>query len=190
MTQRYSGHDHRPRSQTYNSRGSPPLTISSNYELPQDYYVIPSGRREVITTRSPSSASNKTVITTYKVIANGIPAWGSSVQEGSRSRRYTIDNHNRPAVIVTKKPRYRSVIHSGGGLRPDSSLSKRYRSREEESPRHDHHRTPVKEPNYINISSRLIYPGQRVKHANNIAKDYNDNEYGYTNPQDIVYYNL
>ena len=183
MTQRYSRHDHRPRSQTYNARSSLPLPSVATANFP-------SGRREVIQTRSPSSASNGTIITTYKVTADGIPARGSSVREGSRSRRYTIDNHNRPAVIVTEEPRYRSVIHSGGGLRPDSSLSKPYRSREEESPRHGHHRAPVRKLNYVNTSSRLIYPGQPVRHADNVAEDYGDNGYRYTNPQDVVHYDL
>lgn len=156
-------------------------------------------------------------MTTYKVTSDGIPSRGSSVREGSRSRRYTVDNHNRPPVIITEPSRHgRPIIHSGGGLRPASPLSNPFRSSAEEfvaipaSSRHGHHHrnrhsvtmdngdirggglrvAPVREPHYANIRSRPIYPGQLVRHADNVAEDYGDNGYGYTNPQEVVRYDL
>jgi zinc finger CCCH domain-containing protein 13 len=155
-------------------------------------------------------------VTTYKV-TDAIPTRGSSVREGSRSRRYTVDNHNRPPIIITESsPRQRPVIHSPGGVRPASPLSNSYRSSEEDyvaipaSSRHGHHHrsrhsttmdngeirgaglrvTPIREPNYANIRSRPIYPNQLVRHADNVAEDYGDNGYGYTNAQDVVRYDL
>jgi len=109
------------------------------------------------------------------------------------------------------------VIHSGGGVRPGSpSLKNPYRSSDEDyvaipaSTRHGHHHrnrhsatmdngdmrggglrvTPVREPSYARTRSRPIYPGQLVRHADTVAEDYGDNGYGYTNPSDLVRYDL
>lgn len=214
MSDRYNRYAPRPRSPPLVNlaRASLPLQISGYYEPPAHHHVVPSGRREVIPTRSSSSASNGTVMTTYKVTSDGVPARGSSVREGSRSRRFTVDNHNRPPIIITESPRERA-IHGG---RPTSPISNSYRSSEEDyvaipaSSHHEHHHrkrhsatmdngeirggglrvAPVREPNYANIRSRPIYPGQLVRHADNVAEDYGDNGYGYTNPQDVVRYDL
>jgi zinc finger CCCH domain-containing protein 13 len=101
-------------------------------------------------------------------------------------------------------------------VRPGSPVSNPYRSSEEEyvaipaSSRHSHHHrkrhsatmdngeirggglrvAPVREPNYANIRSRPIYPNQLVRHADNVAEDYGENGYGYTNPQEVVRYDL
>lgn len=218
MSDRYNRYAPRPRSPTFNpARASLPINISGYYEPPQHHHVVPSGRREVIPARSSSTAGNGALVTTYKVTTEGIPTRGSSVREGSRSRRFTVDNHNRPPIIITESsPRQREVIHSAGGARPASPLSNPYRSSEEDyvaipaSSRHGHHHrkrhsttmdngeirgaglrvAPVREPNYANIRSRPIYPGQLVRHADNVAEDYGDNGYGYTNPQEVVRYDL
>jgi hypothetical protein len=155
-------------------------------------------------------------MTTYKVTTDPMPTRGSSVREGSRTRRSTIDGHHRPPTIVTTAPRNRPVIHSSGGIRPPSPLKNPYRSSDEDyvsipaSSRHGHHHrnrhsatmdngdiragglrvAPVREPTYAHTRSRPIYPGQLVRHADNVAEDYGDNGYGYTNPQDLVRYDL
>jgi zinc finger CCCH domain-containing protein 13 len=212
MSDRYSSrYAPRPRSPPIVNlaRASLPLTVSGYYETPH-HHVVPSGRREVIPNRSSSSAGNGTVMTTYKV-TDALPR----ARDGSRSRRFTVDNHNRPPIIITEPPR-RDVIHGSGGGRPASPLSNSYRSSEEDyvaipaSSRHSHHHrkrhsatmdngeirggglrvAPVREPNYANIRSRPIYPGQLVRHADNVAEDYGENGYGYTNPQDVVRYDL
>lgn len=109
------------------------------------------------------------------------------------------------------------MIHSSGGVRPGSpSLKNPYRSSDEDyvaipaSTRHGHHHrnrhsatmdngemrggglrvTPVREPSYAHTRSRPIYPGQLVRHADTVAEDYGDNGYGYTNPSDLVRYDL
>ncbi len=108
------------------------------------------------------------------------------------------------------------MIHSSGGARPPSPLKNTYRSSEEDyvsvpaSSRHGHHHRkrhsattddadirggglrvpPVREPTYAHTRSRPIYPGQLVRHADTVAEDYGDNGYGYTNPQDLVRYDL
>jgi hypothetical protein len=50
--------------------------------------------------------------------------------------------------------------------------------------------TPVKERSYAHARSRPIYPSQLVRHADTVAEDYGDNGYGYTNPSDLVRYDL
>lgn len=43
---------------------------------------------------------------------------------------------------------------------------------------------------YTGTRSRTIHPGSLVRYDDNIAVDYGDNGYGYTNPQDLVRYDL
>jgi zinc finger CCCH domain-containing protein 13 len=220
MADRY-GNRYAPRTRSpppsFSARASLPIDISGYHMSSPHHHVVPTGHREVIPTRSSSVANNGALVTTYKVTADGIPTRGSSVREGSRSRRFTVDNHNRPPIIITESsPRERAVIHSGGGMRPGSPLSNPYRSSEEDyvatpaSSRHGRQHTkrhstsmdngdirgsglrvaPVREPNYANIRSRPIYPNQLVRHADNVAEDFGENGYGYTNPQEVVRYDL
>lgn len=217
-------------------RGSPPLfnpgraSLPINLAYPEQQphlHVIPSSRREIIPTprSSTSSVSNAgTVTTTYKVTTDTAPKHGSHLREGSRTRRSTIDNHNRPTIVTTTRT-HRPVVHSGGGIRPTSPLKNPHRSSEEEfvvtpatSSRHGHHHhhkkhysvtmdnadmnrlareredgrlrvVPVREPTY-RARTRPIYTGSVVRHADTVADDYGDDGYGYTNPQDLVRYDL
>ena len=148
------------------------------------------------------------------------------MQEGSRSRRTTLDNSGRPTVptIVTAAPRHRPVIHSAKA-RPDSPSKNPYRSSEEEfysvpaTSRHGHHHHHKRYSATMDNadmnrlarerdSSRLrvggarerevAYTGTRSRdsravphrHADTVAADYGDNGYGYTNPRDLVQYDL
>jgi hypothetical protein len=43
---------------------------------------------------------------------------------------------------------------------------------------------------YMNSRPRSIHAGTLVRHADTIADDYGDNGYGYTNPRDVVQYDL
>ncbi|CZR62981.1 uncharacterized protein PAC_12878 [Phialocephala subalpina] len=218
-------------------RGSPPLFNPARVSLPINLaypeqqphlHVVPSSRREIVPTprSSNSSVSNAgTVTTTYKVTSDTAPKHGSHLREGSRTRRSTIDNHNRPTIVTTTRA-HRPVVHSGGGVRPASPLKNPHRSSEEDyvvtpatSSRHGHshhhHKkhysvtmdnadmsrlareredsrlrvVPVREPTY-RARSRPIYNGSVVRHADTVADDYGDDGYGYTNPQDLVRYDL
>ncbi|KAE8454591.1 hypothetical protein EG329_000214 [Mollisiaceae sp. DMI_Dod_QoI] len=216
-------------------RGSPPLHNPARASLPINLaypeqqphlHVVPSSRRETAPAprSSNSSVSNAgTVTTTYKVTSEA-PKHGSHVREGSRSRRSTLDNHNRPTIVTTTRA-HRPVVHSGGGIRPESPLKNPYRSSEEEyvvTPatssrhgQHHHHKkhynttidnadmhrlareredsrlrvVPVREPTY-RTRTRPVYTGSVVRHADTVADDYGDDGYGYTNPQDLVRYDL
>ncbi|KUJ09380.1 uncharacterized protein LY89DRAFT_285964 [Mollisia scopiformis] len=215
-------------------RGSPPLFNPARASLPINLaypeqqphlHVVPSSRREIIAPARSSNSSASTagtVTTTYKVTSEA-PKHGSHVREGSRTRRSTIDNHNRPTIVTTTRA-HRPVVHSGGGVRPASPMKNPYRSSEEEyvvtpatSSRHGHHHhkkhysvtmdnadmnrlareredsrlrvVPVREPTY-RARNRPVYTGSVVRHADTVADDYGDDGYGYTNPQDLVRYDL
>ncbi|PBP18946.1 hypothetical protein BUE80_DR010208, partial [Diplocarpon rosae] len=172
---------------------------------------------------STSSVSNGgTITTTYKVRTD-VPARGSSVREGSRTRRSTIDNHSRPTVVTTTT-RHRPVIHSNAVVRPESPLKNHYRVSEEDyvaipaTSRHGgHHHSkrysatmdnadmnrlarereagrlhvvPGREPSYTSARAKPIYTGAVTRHADTVSDDYGDDGYGYTNPGDLVQYDL
>ncbi|KAK0121609.1 hypothetical protein ONS95_009897 [Cadophora gregata] len=218
----------------YSRARSPPLLNPGRISLPSNFtnypqvhehhHVVPSSRREVIPAprSSTSSVSNGgTITTTYKVKSEA-PTRGSSVREGSRTRRSTIDNHNRPTIVTTTQ-KYRPVIHSGGVARPESPLKNPYRSSEEEYvaipaiSRHGHHHTkrysatmdnadmnrlarerettrlqvvPIREPTYPSTRVRPVYTGVVTRHADTVSDDYGEDGYGYTNPRDLVQYDL
>jgi hypothetical protein len=136
MADRY-GRYARPRSPLYNpARASLPINLTGHPLLAtHEHYmhVIPTSRRENIPPRSGSSSTASTagmVTTTYKIKADSPPR-GSSVREGSRTRRSnTVDSNARPTIVTTVvAQRHRPVVHSG---RPMSPLKNPYRSSEEE----------------------------------------------------------
>lgn len=43
---------------------------------------------------------------------------------------------------------------------------------------------------YLQTKSRPVYPGALVRHPDTVADDYGDDGYGYTNPRDLVQYDL
>ncbi|CZT40453.1 uncharacterized protein RSE6_00212 [Rhynchosporium secalis] len=206
-------------------RISLPSNISTYPQIHEHHHVVPSSRREIIPApRSSTSSVNNggTITTTYKVKSDG-PARGSSVRDTSRTRRSTLDNHNRPTV-VTSSQKYRPVIHSSALIRPASPLKNNpFRTSEEEyvtvpaSSRHGHHHSKrysatmdnadmnrltrereanrlhiaqVREPAYTSSRSRPVYTGVVTRHSDAISDDYGEDGYGYTNPRDLVQYDL
>ncbi|KAI9046834.1 hypothetical protein LZ554_008915 [Drepanopeziza brunnea f. sp. 'monogermtubi'] len=208
-------------------RTSLPINISGwatpSVQVHEHLHVVPSSRREVIPGPRSSTGSvaiGGTITTTYKVKTE--PAVrGSSVREGSRTRRSTVDTHSRPTVVTTTT-RHRPVIHSSGATRPDSPLKNTYRGGEEEyvtvpaTSRHGLHHTkrysatmdnadmsrlarereasrlhvvPVREPAYTSTRTRSTYPVVS-RHADTNSDDYGEEGYGYTNPRDLVQYDL
>jgi hypothetical protein len=136
------------------SRTVLPINLAYPHEQPH-MHVVPSSRREVSGPRNSNTSitNSGTITTTYKVTAE--PARGSSVREGSRTRRSTLDNHNRPTVpaivTTTATPRHRPVVHSSGAnIRAASPIKDPYRSSQEDyvaipaSSRHGnrHHHRP------------------------------------------------
>lgn len=205
-------------------RMSLPSIVSNYAPTHEHHHVVPAGRREVIPgPRSSNSSVNTggTITTTYKVKTDP-PTRGSSVRERSRTRRSTLDDHNRP--IVTTASRHRPVIHSGGVVRPDSPLRNPFRASEEEyvsvpaTSRHGHHHTkrysatmdnadmnrlarerestgrlhvvPVREPAYTSSRARPVYAGAVTRHQDTATDNYGEDGYGYTNPRELVQYDL
>jgi len=105
MTDRDNRYAPQPRSPpTFNpARVSLPVNSSGYPSSEQSHHhVISAGRREIIPPRNSSFSSNAgTVTTTYTVTTHPIPTRNSSVREGSRARRSTLDNHNRHPTIAT-----------------------------------------------------------------------------------------
>ncbi|CAL3972040.1 unnamed protein product [Diplocarpon coronariae] len=207
-------------------RASLPNNISGYTPVVHEHLHIIPARREVI--QSPLSSASSvssggTITTTYKVRTDA-PGRGSSVREGSRTRRSTIDNHSRPTVVTTTT-RHRPVIHGSAVVRPESPLKNNYRLSEEDyvaipaTSRHGgHHHSkrysatmdnadmnrlarereagrlhvvPVRESSsYTNARANPIYTGVITRHADTVSDDYGDDGYGYTNPGDLVQYDL
>jgi hypothetical protein len=135
----------RPRSPTLYNPGRASLPLDTYRDYPpspvrSDHSVHATPRREVIPgprSSNPIVTSGPVTTTTYKVSADPISRT-SSVREGSRTRRSTLDGAaSKPAVptIVTSgrayRPRDRPVIHSSNA-RPPSPLQDPYRSSQEE----------------------------------------------------------
>jgi hypothetical protein len=225
MSDRYSRYGRRSPPLFNPARVSLPINLAYPEQQPH-LHVVPSSRREIIpaSRSSNSSVSNAgTVTTTYKVTSDAPKHGSSHLREGSRTRRSTLDNQNRPTIVTTTRT-HRPVVHSAGGVRPGSPMKNPYRSSEEEyivtpatSSRHGHHHhkkhysatmdnadmnrlareredsrlrvVPIRDPTY-RARTRPIYTGSVVRHADTVADDYGEDGYGYTNPQDLVRYDL
>lgn len=61
-------------------------------------------------------------------------------------------------------------------------------ARERESSRL--HVVPIREPAYTSARARPIYTGTVTRHADTVSDDYGEDGYGYTNPRDLVQYDL
>lgn len=170
--------------------------------------------------RSTSATTNSnasTITTTYKIKTE--PSRSSSARENGRVRRSTVDNHSRP-ITVTVTPSHRSSAHITNTTRSDSinwsgdedytgiSTSSRYgyhhpRERQIshiepadvrgiESDR-DSTRLrilPPRETHYANSRVQPVYNTSAVRHPDTVADDYEEDGYGYTNPRDLVQYDL
>lgn len=224
----------RPRSPVlYNpARASLPINVSGYSPMHSEHLHNMSPRREVIpgprSSTSSIATTGPTTTTTYKIAPESAR---SSVREGSRTRRSTLENSSRPAVpaIVTAAPRHRPVVHSGSA-RPASPMTNPYRSSEEEyyaipgtshhghHGHHHHHQKrysatmdnadmnrlawehessrlrpgSTREVAYTGTRNRNSYSSALVphRHADTVSEDYGDNGYGYTNPRDLVQYDL
>lgn len=227
----------RPRSPVYNhARASLPII---NLAYPEQHqhqhhhvHVVPASRHEIPAPRSNNSSiqtTGGTITTTYKVTADPLRG-NSSVREGSRTRRSTLDNHNRPMnlpTIVTTSavPRHQPVVHSAGIVRAASPMKDAYRSSQEDyvitpaSSRHGSHRghhhhkqrysmtmdngdidrlaqehgrlriAPVRGPVYTSTRSRPVQSDALVR-RDNVGEDYGEDGFVFTNPQDLVRYDL
>ncbi|KAH8589740.1 hypothetical protein B0O99DRAFT_332847 [Bisporella sp. PMI_857] len=217
----------RPRSPPlYNpARASLPSHFDGHFAHP-DFHVTPISRREVVPSPRGSSSilAGPITTTTYKVSTEP-PR--SSVREGSRTRRATVESNNRPVIpsIITQdsRPHHRPVVHSA---RPRSPVRDPYRSSQEEyytaipaSSRHGHQHhqkrysssmdnadmsrlAKERENSRLRIESSrddVAYSGSRVRptytvpvvaHRQGDTDDYGRDGYGYTNPRDLVQYDL
>ncbi|CAG8981079.1 hypothetical protein HYALB_00013344 [Hymenoscyphus albidus] len=218
MSDRY-GYNARPRSPTYNpARASLPINLSGGndyHTTTSTLHVIPTSRQHIPTGHSRSSSSTSgsagIITTTYKVTAEPPPRT-SSVRSDSKRRSSTLENHNRPTVVTTVK-QHKPVIHSA---RPSSPMKNPYRSSNEDyyavpaSSHHDtrsrHHRpadidtsgnrlrvsSARHDPGYNGSSRpRSQYPVPVARHTDTSSNgDYPDDGFGYTNPRDLVQYDL
>ena len=218
----------RARSPTlYNpARASLPLDAYRDYPPPSpirsDHLVHATPRREVIPGPRSSNSSITTApvtTTTYKISADPISRT-SSVREGSRGRRSTLDGPaNKPVIptVVTYKPRDKPVVHAGPA-RPPSPLQYPYSGSQEEyyavpaSSGRGHHHRPRYSATMDNADMNRLsserdsahhlragappahaYPRARPVYSGPVVRDtadYADDGYGYTTPQDLVRWDL
>ena len=202
MGDRYAGGYGRPRSPLYNpQRASLPINVGG-YSAPvyEHSHAIPVYRRE---NRAGLNYSGGPVITTtYKIKPE------KETRSTSRTRSATLDSRPAPLpTIVTSAPRARPVVHASG--RPASPVMKTPKSSEEDyydyaipaaTKQHRRRRLsvdqglvqPVREDRgYIHTRPRVaIYPNPIVRHADSFVDNYNEDGYGYTNPRDLVAYDL
>lgn len=161
-----------------------------------------------------------TVTTTYKITADPPSRASSTRDGSRTRRSTLDNNSRPSVVptIVTASPRHRPVVHSGG--RPASPMKNPYRSSEEDyyavpaSSNHHYkrysatmdnadmsrlareregsrlHLKPGREGAVYTTRSRPVYPTSLVRHPDTVADDYGDNGYGYTNPRELVQYDL
>lgn len=185
MKDRYITTYKRSRSPTANpAQRSEPTSLAK----PDDYY------------RPPPS----TTTTTYKI---------NPPRSASRSRSQTADTYARPIIVTTapaisSKPPppknvYPTASHHDYHLTPNSSLSRShdYRSHRKR------HSTALDNADMTRLatdrsrsrtgpvytSSRVrgpVHADALVRRADTVADDYGDNGYGYTNPRDLVEYDL
>ncbi|CCU82843.1 zinc finger protein DHHC domain containing protein [Blumeria hordei DH14] len=170
--------------------------------------------------RSSSATANSntsTITTTYKIKTE--PSRSSSARESGRVRRSTVDSHSRP-ITVTVTPSHRPSAHPTNTTRSDSihwsgdedytgiSTSSRYgyhHSRERQTSHVEPAEVrgsesdrdgirprivPPRETLYANSRLQPVYNTSAVRHPDTVADDYGEDGYGYTNPRDLVQYDL
>lgn len=195
MADRYANYG-RPRSPLYNpQRASLPIITPSYSPAPvyEHSHAVPIYRREDRPKHTNTYPAGPVITTTYKIEP-------PSSRSTSRTRSATLDSRPVP-TIVTPTTRSRPVIH-----RPASPAMKTPRSGEEEyydyaipaatkSHRRsrsslDKGRSSRDDRYHTSRSSRPVYPNPIVRHADTAVDDYGADGYGYTNPRDLVAYDL
>lgn len=189
---------------------------SFNYGTYPELHAIPT-RREIIT--SPRVSTDRGIVspvitTTYKI--TGDPAPRSGNRADSRTRRSTLESNNRPAVFNATPRRvaqigrpssplqnpYRSSDEGDVYAIPASSLqsSKSHKSRPSYNATYDNgdfrseagvlRANSGRNAMYRGSRPRSTAPTSLVRHPDTMADDYGDDGYGYTNPRDLVQYDL
>ncbi|KFY51797.1 hypothetical protein V497_08832, partial [Pseudogymnoascus sp. VKM F-4516 (FW-969)] len=191
---------------------------SINYGKYNDLHALP-GIRDTHPAPPPRAADRAPppVVTHYKVVPPEIPR--SDPREGGHSRRATLDSNPRP-IIVTADARYPAAQGGGPSspVRDPyrSSQDEVYTVPSSSTRRGDYRRGQYNmSVDNADISGSLdresgkdrlmrvgsgregaIYPRSRPIHSDTLVRvpdnvaDYGDNDYGYTNPRDLVQYDL
>lgn len=191
---------------------------SINYGKYNDLHALP-GIRDAHPAPPPRPVDRAPppVVTHYKVVPPEIPR--SDPREGGHSRRATLDSNPRP-IIVTPDARYPAAQGGGPSspVRDNYRSSQEndvYTIPSSSTRRGDYRRGQYNmSVDNADISSldresgqdRLmrvgsgregaIYPRSRPIHSDTLVRvpdnvaDYGDNDYGYTNPRDLVQYDL
>jgi hypothetical protein len=158
--------------------------------------------------------------TTYKIMPEVAPARHSSVRAGSRTRSSTIDSARPTVITTTPRHRptvhggagrpgspihnpyrssdegdYLAIPSSSGRHRSHRSMySATVDNGEINRSSRDADRLRVgsgrEHAGYTGSRSRTGYSGKIVRHPDTVADDYGSDGYGYTNPRDLVQYDL
>lgn len=169
---------------------------SFNYGTYPELHAIPT-RREIVAPRGSADGglAPPVVKTTYKVT-------GERSRADSRARRSTLDSHARP--IVTSAPRV--TPSSSYIVRPSdeeyyaipASSSSRRHSKSRYSATYDNGdyrdkgllRADSQRKGYPTNRPRSTAPTFITRRPDTMADDYGADGYGYTNPRDVVQYDL
>jgi hypothetical protein len=200
--------------------GYPPPHEHHLHAVPYRRETIIPGPPRSSASSANTFSNGGTIKTTYKVTTDPLPHSGSRGTSRSRSSTVDSHNRPIIPMIVTAAPKHRPVIHTArpaSPLKDPYRSSEEYAAIPASSQHAYHHRKrnsitmdnadmnrltrerdggrlPVGRGRegavYMNSRPRSIHAGTLVRHADTIADDYGDNGYGYTNPRDVVQYDL